>query len=75
MLKDDLEKIIGSFLIDGEGIDEGEVAQTIVDKLEIDEEKVIKALEKFKWLDDEALINLAEVIAKAKPIKLKERMK
>jgi len=81
-----IEKIVGGFLIEGEGIDEGEVAQKIynnrkeiglftLDDIEIDEKKLIKIIQELRG----HCLNLtgaysiiAKAIADNNPIKVKK---
>lgn len=80
MLKE-LEKIIGGMrfsIMGGAGYrySDSEIAQAIIDRLEIDEDKIYLLL----WddgiipsgVDSEECWELAKTIAKTKPIKLKE---
>ena len=81
-----IEKIVGGFLIEGEGIDEGEVAQKIynnrkklglftLDDIEIDEDKLSKILyDEVDYYNETPTHNeLAKAIAKKKPIKIKDK--
>ena len=81
-----IEKIVGGFLIEGEGIDEGEVAQEIynnrkklglftLDDIEIDEKAIIRVMKELYNANPNSGVsfpNIAKAIATKKPIKIKE---
>lgn len=84
MLKDDLEILIAPYIYSSPSIYNKKqmevIAQVIADRLEIDELRVGGELAKFlykkyKRKEHEQIKKIANAIAKAKPIKLKENKK